>query len=746
MSHKKQHRYSSDKPITKLPEDKLGRNEFAKRLANDISAWDGDSSLVIGLYGDWGTGKTSLKNLVLAALRQRRKMLPLIEFNPWQLSGSGGISQTFFDELRIALESETVAHEKDATEARGRLSRYSKRLAFGGVVGRVFSGLFTAYGQPEAAAASAVAAQALGNAAEVTKAGSEAIGTTSESGDVSLSELKKSLDESLKKLKQPLLVVIDDIDRLTHREILDVFQLVKVNADFPRVIYLLLFERNIVSAVLDSISNDRGNEFLEKIVQVGYHIPRASRASIQKVLFGGLNEILAEPGVSRRWDKNRWSHVYLDGLQGFFRNLRHVYRFLSSFDFHVRQFQKRDHYEVNPIDLVALESLRVFEPKVFERIPALKTLLTRDVGKSLFGGIKQEEIDAAVNDLVLQSAEHNRGAVRHIVEGIFPSINNAHAGEHGIDGQYSQGWLKDARVCHPNMFDRYFALAVDEGEVAQTELDQLIDESGDPPGFFKRMRALQDRGLMNLAFEHLDASKDTLPLQNMTALIQALSDLSDSFPPTGTGMFDTETRMMAARLIYFGLIREKNESQRLKVLVDGFTKSSGTLLPVFVTSLQERRKPESNRERDYLVNESDWSVLRDLSLKKISEAAESGLMTTHPEASVLLWRWYDWDPTAARLWISKQIVNQKGALWFLAVLLGEVHSHGSELTIRYYMKLSNIERFTDVESIQHALSHLDLSAANERERIALKEFEKATKRRAEGKPESDGYDRDFHDD
>jgi hypothetical protein len=39
-----------------------------------------------------------------------------------------------------------------------------------------------------------------------------------------------------------------------------------------------------------------------------------------------------------------------------------------------------------------------------------------------------------------------------------------------------------------------------------------------------------------------------------------------------------------------------------------------------------------------------------------------------------------------------------------------------------------------------------LSAANERERIALKEFEKATKRRAEGKPESDGYDRDFHDD
>ncbi len=746
MSRKKQHRYSSDQPITKLPDDKLGRSSFANRLADDIAAWDGDSSLVIGLYGDWGTGKTSLKNLVLAAFKQRRKKIPLLEFNPWQLSGSGGISQTYFNELKIMLESDTVSHKHDKAEAKERLLKYSKRLAFGGIAGRMFSGLLAVLGQSEDAAATAAVANAFSDAAEITKSGSEAVDSKSEPGNLSLSELKKSLDESLRRLKQPLLVVVDDIDRLTHREILDVFQLVKVNADFPRVIYLLLFERNIVSAALDSISNGRGNDFLEKIVQVGYHIPRASRASIQKVLFGGLDEILAEPGVSRRWDKNRWSHVYLDGLQGFFRNLRHVYRFLSSFDFHVRQFQKRDHFEVNPIDLIAIETLRVFEPKVFERIPSLKTLLTRDVGKSLFGGIKQNEIDAAVNDLVLQSAEPNRSSVRHLIEGIFPSINSSHAGESGIEGQYLQGWLKDARVCHPNMFDRYFALAVDEGEVAQTELDQLIDESGDPSGFFKRMRALQDRGLMNLAFEHLDACKDTLPLQNMTALIQGLSDLSDSFPPTGTGMFDTATRGMAARLIYFGLIREKDQSQRLNVLVDGFTKSSGTLLPVYVTSLQERRKSESNRERDYLVSESDWSVLRCLSLNKISEAAESGSMMRHPEASVLLWRWHDWDPTAARLWISKQIQNHKGALWFLAVLLGEVHSHGDELTIQYYIKLSSIEQFTDIGSLQNALSDINLNTASDRERIAVKEFGRATKRRAEGKPETDGYEQGFDND
>ena len=746
MNRKQQHRYSSDRPITKLPEDKLGRSSFAKRLANDIAAWDGENSLVIGLFGDWGAGKTSLKNLVLAALKQRRKKVPLLEFNPWQLSGSGGISHTFFNELKIALDSDANTHKRRTAEVQQRLLKYSNRLSFGGVVGRMFGGLLTALGEPEAAAVTTAAAHALDNAAEVTKAGSKAVGPTTEPVDMSLSDLKKSLDESLRELKQPLLVVIDDIDRLSHREILDVFQLVKVNADFPRVIYLLLFERNIVSKALDSISQSRGNEFLEKIIQVGYHIPRASRTSIQKVLFGGLDVILAQPGVSRRWDKHRWSEVYLDGLQIFFRNLRHVYRFLSSFDFHVRQFQKRDHFEVNPIDLIAIEALRVFEPKVFERIPTQKTLLTRNVGKSLFGGIAQKDIDAAVNELVLQSSEQNRASVRHIVKSIFPSISSAHDGEHGIEGRYSQEWLKDARVCHPNMFDRYFALAVEEGEVAQTELDQLIDESADPPSFCKRMRVLQDRGLMNLAFEHLDACKETLPLHNMTTLTQALSDLSDSFPPTGTGMFDTATRTMAARLIHFGLIREKDESRRLDALIKGFTNSSGTLLPVYVTSLQERRKSESSHERDYLVSEANWDALRKLSLKKITKAATSGLMLRHPEASLLLWLWYDWDPESAKLWVAKKTRTQKGVLWFLAVLLGEVHSHGSELTIRYYINLSRLERFTDVESLKRALARANLAKATERERIAAKKFQIALKRRADGKPEPDGHDTDSDED
>ena len=51
---------SPDLPITKLSEDKLNRAAFAQSLAKTISQYSLTSSFTIGLYGEWGSGKTSL--------------------------------------------------------------------------------------------------------------------------------------------------------------------------------------------------------------------------------------------------------------------------------------------------------------------------------------------------------------------------------------------------------------------------------------------------------------------------------------------------------------------------------------------------------------------------------------------------------------------------------------------------------------------------------------------------------------
>lgn len=736
MKRKPWHRYSSDKPITRFPEDQLGRTGLAKRLAEDISAWKGSDSLVIALYGGWGSGKTSLKNLTLASLAKRRKKIQTVEFSPWQLSGTGNIAAGFFEELRIALHPQAGGSSQEDTERARRLSAYAKRLSLGSWVAKAFGGLFAASGHVDAGISAVAVGEGLGQAAEVSKAGGEAAEAAAASEDLPLNVLKNSLADSLRELQRPMLVVIDDIDRLTTREILDVFQLVKANADFPNVIYLLLFERSIVSKALDQVSDGRGDEFLEKIVQVGYHVPHASHGAVQKALFRGLDEHLALPGVNRRWSPERWSELFLDGLSPFFRNLRHVYRFLTSFDFHVRQFRSGEHFEVNPVDLIGLETLRVFEPNIFERLALAKRILTRDSGSGMFSAIEQREVDSVVTDMLTSVTDAKRENVRKILNQLFPPISSSYAGDGGANRD-AEVWFREARICHPDCFDQYFVLSTQEGDIAQSELDRLIDSAGDREGFTRHMQAIEQRGLTITAFQRLDAYKEQIPLERIPVLTQSLSDLSDSFPTKGIGMLQLDVLMMAARLIYFGLRREEDEQRRFEILRDSFTASHGVLLPVFVTSLHERR-PTSNQDRTYLVSEHDWKALKEISLRKLRAAANDGRIRRHLQPATLLWRWSDWALDEARAWAAELVVSPQGAVWLLTVLLGEVHAHGRKVTVRHYFKLSNLERFADVETVKKSVAGFSEAGANERERIALREFQRAIQRRAEGKPESDG--------
>lgn len=84
----RKHPFSADRPIISAQEDLLGRTGFAESLASAIRGWKGNDSLVIALYGSWGSGKSSIKNVVVESLRKSQKTCPeIVEFNPWQWAG-----------------------------------------------------------------------------------------------------------------------------------------------------------------------------------------------------------------------------------------------------------------------------------------------------------------------------------------------------------------------------------------------------------------------------------------------------------------------------------------------------------------------------------------------------------------------------------------------------------------------------------------------------------------------------------
>lgn len=101
------HPFSADRPISTIEEDRLDRGKFVKEFSKAIGAWKGKDSIVIAIYGDWGTGKTSIKNLIIEEMKEQ-KLTPLVmDFNPWQRAGSFDLFEYFSESYLNCLARST---------------------------------------------------------------------------------------------------------------------------------------------------------------------------------------------------------------------------------------------------------------------------------------------------------------------------------------------------------------------------------------------------------------------------------------------------------------------------------------------------------------------------------------------------------------------------------------------------------------------------------------------------------------
>lgn len=723
---KNSNQYSTDRPIYSAKEDKLGRAEFAKRLAKDIRDLDGEEAFTLALYGKWGSGKTSVKNLILSKLNSKRykENNHIIELNAWQFSRTGNLTSAFFRELGLILESQDDSDNKKKRSK--KLASYAKVVSLGGSAVSVFGTVGELAGVPLSGTAKKFG-KGIKQAGQTLEAGGAALGSTADLEKKSVSDVKQELSDAMATLSRPIIVVIDDIDRLTTTEILEVMQLVKANADFPKLVYLLLFERSIVETALNEISGDRGREFLEKIVQVGFHIPAASTTSIESILFEGLDKSLSFATSYDRFDNSRWRKVYLNSISKYFENLRHVYRFLASFDFHCRHFTRAGGFEVNPIDLVVLEVLRVFEPDVYELIAMERVILTRDRGKRIFGSIHQDAVDSLLDRVTEMASKPNGEAVREIVVELFPGTRSEKVDKHGfVRGQ--QKWIVEARVCHPELFDKYFQLAIQSNDVSQTEIDLLFQSTGDEQAFKEQCKSLADRGLRRIAFQRLDAFKDQVPVVNLPILLKTLFDMSEEIASPRSGMFSDQDELTSAtRIIFWGLKKIQEEEERFKMLRDAIGSSAGLILPMNMVSHEER----INNRYDFLIDEERLPALKEIILQRIRDFATDGKLIGHPREYEILWRWSEWvDISEVREWISSQLKKPKHAARFLELTLSEVTSH---LGSRYHIKLENVERFADLQQLRKLTSKTP-KKISELQKTAIKEFNHALKCRDEGLP------------
>jgi hypothetical protein len=248
-------RSASDRPISGPAEDRLERVAFAGHLADALVDRRSRRStgIVAGVTGPWGSGKSSVLNLVARRIRELYPEAIVVRFDPWLVSGRDTLVLQFMGEMlsAIPISRERGAHWHSIASS---LARYSKALS------------------PLAKIPAPLLGDALSSAGDFLAAL-----TTRPSG---LTELKSELDARLGRLSVPFVVLIDEVDRVEDSEVRTIAQLVRAIADFPRVSYLLAYDHDRVVQALGSVKRlnraerkERGQSYLEKIVQIAIPLP-----------------------------------------------------------------------------------------------------------------------------------------------------------------------------------------------------------------------------------------------------------------------------------------------------------------------------------------------------------------------------------------------------------------------------------------------------------------------------------------
>jgi hypothetical protein len=249
----------SDGAILRSSDDELTRDDFVAGLAQSIKEVPEGKSVVIGVYGDWGEGKTSVLNLLRAKLRLPG--LVVVDFDPWCYAGRGAILTGFYSQLGTALGEEAGGYRV------AKLIRmYVRELSVG---------------YPPVS-----------------------IGLPLGERSVTLEERREEIETLLRSRGVRLVVMMDDIDRLDMAEMLSVFGLLRASGNLPNVVFVVAMDPKLVGKRLAQAGF--GADFVSKIVQVPLYLPVVRRDQITVYFDRELNRILASVGI----DEHRRKEVH----------------------------------------------------------------------------------------------------------------------------------------------------------------------------------------------------------------------------------------------------------------------------------------------------------------------------------------------------------------------------------------------------------------------------------------------------
>ncbi|PZF28210.1 P-loop NTPase fold protein [Curtobacterium sp. MCPF17_051] len=623
--------YFSDDPISSDDADRLTRGPFVQQVIGALNAAaSAGSSSVFGLIGPWGSGKTSILHLVETELHAQPRAWQVARFNPWAYPDEAAIQLGFFEELHAALpDSEKT---RSARKAIARLSRSIAPVA--GIMG-AFTGVD-----------GAAAMHGIADLVDVNHSATRAY---------------KEAAAALREAPAPVLVVMDDLDRLDPQELVLVAKLVRLVGRLPNVFYLLSYDETTLLDVLTrtplvGARQHRAKDYLEKIVQVRLDLPPLRPDQAAQLVSKHLEALEERLGLAlTALDRDRFDRVYNEAIARRLRTVRSISRFFAQLGVLTPDVAR----DVDVIDFLLLTWIRVAEPRVYAMVYDHREWTLGTQPKDPWATAANESDGKTRHDDLIARLERTGVAasdasdVAFVLGALFPAVRSDLVEQ---QARYASGSadLEPRRVSNPDYFHRYFAYLVPENDVSDQLIDRAVEVLNDG-GFHPA--ALDDLARILRSHSALVSRKLQERQPNATAFT---SWLIDHFIPSDVD--DEFRRWTLFPLIRWAMLRLPTSTFPL-ILTQLQASDGGRRVAIeFGSSLESGRDFTAMYGRvPIAMVEQRWlemqAALPGMLVAELRDQRPAGALEADVEYMQMLFLWDAIEPGAAKRWLRTQWVD-----------------------------------------------------------------------------------------
>lgn len=703
-----------DRPLLDAALDEYGLAPVAEKLAASVAKLASSDGVVFGIEGSWGSGKTTFINFLRDALR-RVGDVHVVALSPWLMGDSRSLVSSLAEAIGPLLEPAEAGSPKRRWQNKGK--RAVKVVdVMRGYAARTGRGIAP-----------------IAKLAGLVVPGASAVGDMLETGSTALESMQwGKTDEAIKsEITQRILesgakfvVIIDDLDRLEPAQAVEVMRLIRSVADFPRIAYVLSYDRQVLAHALETglVLTD-GDLYMQKIVQLTFALPQPEPFDLRNSLRSKCLDLYRSVhGDEPPADDLEDLHRAIDREGGELRTPREVKLVLNNLAFTYPTIAEDIYFP----DLCRVQLLKTLRPKLhnwIERYLGIRSLLVSGdaalhkadrtrLGDELAALLPDEDVGST--NSIWSLRDYVPGVVRTDVpeNRVFQTTSSRQVTE----------MIERRRLGSPVHHRFYFALSGPKAMIPETGMEELREAAGRSLADVRQVligHIEKDRQVGRGWYEHLLIRLDEAALKKYT--FNELSGLLLGFATT----YDIAERKFGERQALMPSLADKvqllaNQTiARMRQVDAGRTSAAVALLyeqgglawlvahfhrhHLFAHGLVgDRSKPE---EQWVLTAEE----LTDGGKRLESRIAQdSQMLPLIQDFGSFVWGWRDLAGLeVVKTWITTQSKDDHLFLWILKSL----RSWAVSDKVYYPLRRSTVEDFFDYDTTITRLETLKLTGS-----------------------------------